>query len=124
MLTWANPTLDSLEEQALTPMLGEQPVELGLKGHEAQFLDVLRRDPVYQRLVPQAFPEIGDTYTLQNVSKAIAAFERTIISMRSPYDRYRWAATLRRSRIQPSVGSFCFRPVNMADVFSAMAGGI
>ena len=71
-------------------MLGEQPVELGLKGHEAQFLDVLRRDPVYQRLVPQAFPEIGDTYTLQNVIKAIAAFERTIISMRSPYDRYRW----------------------------------
>ena len=71
-------------------MLGEQPVELGLKGHEPQFLDVLRRDPVYQRSVPQAFPEMGDTYTLQNVSKAIAAFERTIISMRSPYDRYRW----------------------------------
>jgi len=90
VLTWANSTLDSLEEQALTPMLGEQPVELGLKGHEPQFLDVLRRDPVYQRSVPQAFPEMGDTYTLQNVSKAIAAFERTIISMRSPYDRYRW----------------------------------
>jgi cytochrome c peroxidase len=28
--------------------------------------------------------------SLQNVTKAIAAFERTIISMRSPYDRYRW----------------------------------
>jgi len=34
LLTWANPTLDSLEEQALTPMLGEEPVELGLNGHE------------------------------------------------------------------------------------------
>jgi cytochrome c peroxidase len=37
-LTWANPTLDSLEEQALVPMLGEEPIELGLKGHEAAFL--------------------------------------------------------------------------------------
>lgn len=90
LLTWANPTLDSLEEQALTPMLGEQPIELGLKGHEKQFLDAVRRDPMYQRLFPQAFHEGGDVYTLPNVTKAIAAFERTIISMRSPYDRYRW----------------------------------
>jgi len=90
LLTWANPTLDSLEEQALTPMLGEEPVELGLKGHEPAFLNALGSDPVYQRLFPQTFPETGDIYTLKNVTKAIAAFERTIISMRSPYDRYRW----------------------------------
>jgi cytochrome c peroxidase len=50
----------------------------------------VRRDPVYKRLFPQAFPEGGDSYTLQNVTKAISTFERTIISMRSPYDRYRW----------------------------------
>lgn len=37
-LTWANPPLDSLEEQALVPMLGEEPIELGLKGYEAAFL--------------------------------------------------------------------------------------
>ena len=90
LLTWANPTLDSLEEQALTPMLGEEPIELGLKGNEADFLNTLRRDPVYQGLFPKAFPETGDIYTLKNVTKAIATFERTIISMRSPYDRYRW----------------------------------
>ncbi|HLX42717.1 MAG TPA: di-heme enzyme [Bryobacteraceae bacterium] len=90
-LTWANPKLESLEEQALTPMLGEEPVELGLKGHESEFLNVLRSDPVYQRLFPQAFPGEPDLYTLKNVTKAIATFERTIISMRSPYDRYRWA---------------------------------
>jgi len=89
-LTWANPELGSLEEQALTPMLGEDPIELGLKGHEREFLNTLRRDPLYQRLFPEAFPEGGDVYTLPNVTKSIAAFERTIISMRSPYDRYRW----------------------------------
>ena len=54
----------------------------------------MRRDPVYQRLFPPAFPEQGDIYTLQNVTKALAAFERTIISMRSPYDRYRWGGDL------------------------------
>jgi cytochrome c peroxidase len=90
LLTWANPTLDSLEEQALIPMLGEEPIELGLKGHEDEFLDTLRRDPLYRHLFPAAFPEAGDAYTLKNVTKAIASFERTIISMRSPYDKYRW----------------------------------
>jgi cytochrome c peroxidase len=89
-LTWANLTLDSLEEQALIPMLGEDPVELGLKGHEQEFLTILRNDSTYQRLFPEAFPESADIYTLENVTKAIAAFERSIVSMRSPYDRYRW----------------------------------
>jgi cytochrome c peroxidase len=89
-LTWANPTLTSLEEQALTPMLGENPVELGLKGHEPEFFQSIRADPVYRQLFPQAFPGETDFYTLRNVTKAIAAFERTIISVRSPYDRYRW----------------------------------
>jgi len=90
LLTWANPALASLEEQALIPMLGEDPIELGLKSHEQEFLAALRRDPVYQRLFPQVFPGVSDAFTLSNVAKGIAAFERTIISMRSPYDRYRW----------------------------------
>src|SRR5215468_10776257 len=38
LLTWANPSLDSLEEQAAIPILGTDPVELGLKGHEERFL--------------------------------------------------------------------------------------
>jgi cytochrome c peroxidase len=89
-LTWANPGLTSLEEQMLTPMLGTDPIELGLKGHEQEFLQSIRADSLYQKLFPQAFPSETDLYTLGNVTKAIAAFERTIISMRSPYDRYRW----------------------------------
>ena len=122
-LTWANPTLDSLEEQALTPMLGEEPIELGLKGHEQEFLSALRRDPLYQRLFPQAFPEAGDVFTLPNVTKAIATFERTIISMRSPYDRYRWGGDLRQSQIRRNAGSFCFPRASAADAFSATEDG-
>lgn len=90
-LTWAHPALDSLEEQALVPMLGEDPVELGLRGHEQQFLDAMKQDPVYQRLLPRAFPGEREV-TLQTVTKALAAFQRSIVSMRSPYDRYRWGS--------------------------------
>lgn len=90
VLTWANPKMVSLEEQALVPMLGTEPVELGLNGSEAKALAQLRSDPVYQRLFPAAFGSEGDAYTLPNVTKAIAAFERSIISTRSPYDRYRY----------------------------------
>src|SRR5215831_15377880 len=90
LLTWANPSLSSLEEQALLPMFGTEPIELGLKGHEDEVLATIRRDSVYQELFPRAFPGDSALYTIGNVTKAIAAFERTIISMTSPYDRYRY----------------------------------
>src|SRR5215475_209054 len=90
LLTWANPTLSSLEEQAKVPMFGTEPVELGLKGHEDEFLHRTASDAVYQRLFPEAFPGENAPYTMDNVTKAIAAFERTIISVNSAYDRYRY----------------------------------
>ena len=34
LLTWANHLLDTLEVQALTPMFGEQPIEMGMAGRE------------------------------------------------------------------------------------------
>ena len=89
-LTWANGTMTSLEEQALTPMLGEVPVELGLKGHESGLLAAAKNTPEYQRLFPAVFSGERDPYTLKNVTKAIAAFERSIVSVRAPYDRYRY----------------------------------
>lgn len=88
VLTWANPIIDSLEEQALLPMFGETPVELGLAGQEDVLLDRLRSEPLYQELFPQAFPETSEPITLGNIVRAIAAFERTLLSFRSPYDRY------------------------------------
>jgi cytochrome c peroxidase len=94
VLTWANPALDSLEQQALTPMLGEQPIELGLKGREQQYLDTVRQDVRLQRMFAAAFPQDDSPVTLANVTKAIASFERSIVSMRSPYDRYRWGGDL------------------------------
>jgi cytochrome c peroxidase len=88
-LTWSNPQLKDLEQQALTPMLGDHPVELGLREGEG-FLPMLRRDPKYRILFEQAFPGESDRVSIANVAKALANFERSIISARSPYDRYHY----------------------------------
>lgn len=88
LLTWAHPTMDRLEEQALVPMLGEDPVELGMKGREEELIQRLSTDPVYPRLFAEAFP--GKPISMASITQALAAFQRSIVSFRSPYDRYRY----------------------------------
>ena len=88
VLTWGNPTQRRLETQALVPMFGEQPIELGLSGQEDKLFARLRSDTRYGALIRAAFPEDADPFTLGNITKAIASFERTLISGRSPYDRF------------------------------------
>ncbi|MEW6272313.1 MAG: cytochrome c peroxidase, partial [Thermodesulfobacteriota bacterium] len=87
-LTWMNPLLVRLEEQMLIPLFGREPVELGLGGREDVLLQRLRDDARYRELFASAFPEAADPITVANLTKAIAAFERTLISGSSPYDRY------------------------------------
>ncbi|MCC6623019.1 MAG: di-heme enzyme [Deltaproteobacteria bacterium] len=86
--TWANPLLVHLEQQALVPMFGESPVELGLAGREAELMARLADDPDYPALFARAFPEERFAITLDTIVKAIAAFQRTLISADSPYDRF------------------------------------
>lgn len=86
-LAWANPTLLDLEEQALGPMFGTDPVELGLVD-EADVLARIGDDPTYDELFTAAFPDEDEPMSLDNVTKAIASFERTIIAGRSPFDRW------------------------------------
>jgi cytochrome c peroxidase len=85
---WNDPSVHSLEEQALKPMMSTTPVELGYRFVEKQFLAMARNDRVYARLFPQAFPGERDPWTTANIVKAIATFERTIVSRDSPWDRF------------------------------------
>lgn len=91
---WAGPATVSLEDQALIPMFGEVPIELGLKGREADVMTRLRAEPVYRDLFPKSFPGSADPYTVPNVTRAIAAFERTMLSFEAPIDRFRAGDTL------------------------------
>jgi cytochrome c peroxidase len=86
-LNWANPEIGTLERQALDPMLNEDPIELGLRGHEERVLAELRWDADYRRRFAESFAGERVPIRLDNVVKAIASFERTLISGRSPYDR-------------------------------------
>jgi len=88
-LTWADPNQRVLEEQALVPMLGDTPIELGMAGHEPRIHAEIGRDPSYQRLFPAAFPGVAAPITTTNIAAALSAFERSIVSFRSPFDRYR-----------------------------------
>ncbi|MCA9620978.1 MAG: di-heme enzyme, partial [Myxococcales bacterium] len=87
-LTWANPSLVQLEDQALVPLFGEFPVELGFAGQEAELLARLEGDDDYATAFAAAFPEAETPIALASVVRAIAAFERTLLSFDSAYDRY------------------------------------
>jgi cytochrome c peroxidase len=84
---WVDPRLDTLEKQVLQPLLNEHPVEMGMSGRERETLRVLRDDPRYSREFARAFPHDDDPVTLENLARAIAAFERTLVSGRSAFDR-------------------------------------
>jgi cytochrome c peroxidase len=88
VLTWSDPNERSLEHQALGPMFNKQPVELGT--NEDDLISTIRSDPKYSKMFAVAFPQDSDPFTIDDVTKAIAAFERTIIAGNSPYDRYHY----------------------------------
>ncbi len=87
--TWANPLADTLEAQALVPIFGEHPIELGVTGHEEEILARFRGDAEYQEMFAAAFPGEEDAVTFDNIVRAISAFERRLISGTSRVDRFR-----------------------------------
>jgi cytochrome c peroxidase len=85
---WSKRSERSLEEQMTEPMFSEHPVELGLKGREDEVLARLTAEAGYREALTAAFPEAGGRFELSHVVRSIAAFERTLISGESPFDRY------------------------------------
>src|SRR5690606_22400983 len=74
----------NLEEQAKGPVLN--PVEHGLKD-EAALLAVINSIPEYVEAFGKAFPEDKPAVTFDNFAKAVAAFERTLITP-APWDAF------------------------------------
>ena len=84
---WGDPEKERLEDQMRVPMFGTDPIELGLGGLEDELIARLSADARYRRMFAEAFSSAPDPVTVDNVVAAIAAFERTLISGNSPYDR-------------------------------------
>jgi len=88
-LTWANPSLVTLERQMETPLFGDDPVEMGVNdANKDTVLQRLRDDADYPARFAAAFPSEGAPIQWANVIKAMASFQRTLISGNSRYDRY------------------------------------
>src|SRR5262249_51159088 len=100
-LTWGNPRLESLESQALLPLFGQHPVEMGMSGKETLLLSRLRGESRYRVLFAEAFPDKArvqpvDSYSLSTITQALASFQRTLLTFNSNYDRYKYGDDKKR----------------------------
>lgn len=86
--TWASGSVVTLERQMEQPLFNEHPLEMGLKRDDRELLDWLGQQETYAAAFRESFPKESEPITIPNVLKAIATFERTLISGRSPFDRY------------------------------------
>ncbi len=73
----------TLEEQAKGPI--QAHVEMDLSPEEAM---ARLRDTGYEPHFAAAFPEDSTPFTFDNLARAIAAFERTLLTPGAPFDRY------------------------------------
>jgi len=74
----------TLEEQMSVPLHGENE----MAGSDEEILTRLKEIPAYVDLFNKAYNGQADSVTIENVQSAIAAFERTLVTNNSPFDRY------------------------------------
>lgn len=86
--TWSSDKVRSLEAQMRQPLFNEHPVEMGLEKNGSAAVNALTADPSYGAQFAAAFPGDAEPFSMQHIIEAIASFERTLISGRSPFDRY------------------------------------
>lgn len=89
-LTWGGPQVDTLEHQALIPIEGFVPVEMGFGGRpEGLLAQRLKDQACYPELFAAAFPERGGKIDMDTITMALSAFQRALVSLDAPYDRWR-----------------------------------
>lgn len=77
--------VDSLEYQVLVPL--QHADEMGVMDTETLAAE-LREIPEYVDLFDDAFGGRSAAVTAENVARALASFERSLLSQNSPFDRY------------------------------------
>jgi cytochrome c peroxidase len=90
-LGWTDANLRTLEQQMRGPLFNEHPRELGLAGRERELARELGADEALAREFDAAFPVVDSPVTMDNVIRAIAAYERTLLAGNSGFDRYVFA---------------------------------
>jgi cytochrome c peroxidase len=86
--TWSSDKVRSLEAQMRQPLFNEHPVEMGLERDGRTAVNALSADASYGAQFAAAFPRDPEPLSMRHIILAIASFERSLISGRSPFDRY------------------------------------
>jgi cytochrome c peroxidase len=74
----------SLEAQAVGPLTN--PIEMGMPNHDA-VMERINKIPGYVKAFKKAFPK-AERPTIDNLARAIAAYERTLVTPNSAFDKY------------------------------------
>ena len=90
-LGWHDPNLRTLEQQMRGPLFNDHPRELGLAGRERELEGTLKADAALARSFAAAFPGDAAPVSMDNLIRAVAAYERTLLSGGAPFDRYVFA---------------------------------
>lgn len=86
--TWANPILQSIEDQIVIPLFGEFPVEMGINdANRNEILTRFNNETLYLELFNNAFPNEQEPINFPNIIKALAVFNRALISKDSAFDK-------------------------------------
>ena len=85
---WTNAKVTTLETQMQQPLFNQHPIEMGLAGREANVVAMLSADAEYADAFRAAFPDEPNSVSIANMIRAIACYERTLISGNSSFDRY------------------------------------
>jgi len=75
----------TLEDQAKGPLINN--VEMGMSSHDF-VIERLKQIPGYITAFKKAFPKEKNDITIDTMAKAIASYERTLITPDSPFDKY------------------------------------
>ncbi len=75
----------TLEDQAKGPVAN--PIEMGMSAVE-EAMNRVRDIPGYRPYFEKAFPGKEDPMTVENAARAVAAYERSLVTPNSPFDRY------------------------------------
>jgi len=87
--TWANPALTSLESQMNVPLFGTNPVEMGVSDkNRGKILRRIKRDRWYKKRFPKVFRWSKKPVSWFNVVRSISAFQRSIVTGTSKYNRF------------------------------------
>ncbi len=87
-LTWGDPSKTTLEDQMAGPLFATAPVEMGVNdGNRDAVIARFAADPSYRAMFAAAFPADPQPVGWTQAIRAIAAFQRTLVSADSRFDR-------------------------------------